>query len=217
MRTNYRGTGLGLSIVKSLIDRMGGTVNVESRQGEGSRVDISLPFVAAADDGTDNAADADENGAAGADDSTASASDADEAGKECKKNSEDTEKENTEKMPLAGKKILLAEDNELNMEIARFMLEDAGAEVVNIYDESPEGAFDAVLMDIMMPNMDGYAATRAIRRSGRSDAGTLPIIAVTAHAFDDDRKTSLAAGMDEHLTKPLDSHKLVETVLRLCS
>ena len=226
MRTNYRGTGLGLSIVKSLIDRMGGTVNVESRQGEGSRVDISLPFVAAADDGTDNAADADENGAAGADDSTASASDADEAGKECKKNSEDTEKENTEKMPLAGKKILLAEDNELNMEIARFMLEDAGAEVVsaydgreavNIYDESPEGAFDAVLMDIMMPNMDGYVATRAIRRSGRSDAGTLPIIAVTAHAFDDDRKTSLAAGMDEHLTKPLDSHKLVETVLRLCS
>ena len=224
VRTNYQGIGLGMSIVKSLIDRMGGTISIESSRGEGSRVDISLPFVAA----SDSAADADENGATGADDSPASAADADAAGKEYQKDPEslETEKENTDKMPLAGKKILLAEDNELNMEIARFMLEDAGAEVVsaydgreavNIYDESPEGAFDAVLMDIMMPNMDGYAATRAIRRSGRSDAGTLPIIAVTAHAFDEDRKTSLAAGMDEHLTKPLDSHKLVETVLRFCS
>ena len=104
VRTNYQGIGLGLSIVKSLIDRMGGTINVESRQGEGRRVDISLPFVAAADDGTDNAADADENGAAGADDSTASVSDADKAGKECKKNSEDPEEENTKKNAVGRQK-----------------------------------------------------------------------------------------------------------------
>lgn len=255
VRTNYKGVGLGMAIVRSLVDKIGGEISIESHPGEGSRVSITLPFVAAPEDGLeryghDNNNDNNDNG-----EQTCRSDESDTASyindvnkdsgpkdidqKDTDHKDADIKNENetgagasagaapeAEKAPLTGMKILLAEDNELNMEIAKFMLEDAGADVstaydgeeaLKMYEGAPEGRFDAVLMDIMMPNMDGYEATRAIRRSGRGDAATIPIIAVTAHAFDEDRRASLATGMNEHLTKPLDSAKLVKTVLHFCS
>ena len=186
-RTVYHGSGLGMSIVKSLIDQMGGTIHVTSTQGIGSTFTIVLPF--------------------------------DIVHGQTVPLSDHAEKT----ADLTGMRILLAEDNELNLEIARYYLEEAGArvttarngkEAVSLFSQSLEGSFDLILMDIMMPVMDGLAASRAIRTSGRMDSSSIPIIAMTANAFEEDRQSSLSAGMNDHLTKPLNAEKFLATVAK---
>ena len=122
---------------------------------------------------------------------------------------------------MKNRKILLAEDNELNMEIAEFMLEKEGADVtkawngqeaVEIFEKSKSGEFDAILMDIMMPIMNGYEAAKRIRALEREDARTVPIIAMTANAFTEDRMRAKEAGMDEHIAKPVDAELLVKVI-----
>ena len=187
-RSSYRGTGLGMAIVKNLVDRMGGDIDIDSEVGVGTTVTVSLPFEIA--------------------DGPASSSTSPSAGHE----------------GLKGICVLLAEDNELNREIAKFILEDAGIEVTEAADGKqavdeflarPAGSFDAIVMDIMMPEMDGYEATRTIRACGRADAARIPIIAMTAYAFDDDRAKSEAAGMDLHLPKPMSSQELLDAIAGL--
>ena len=203
-RTKYQGVGLGLSITKSLVEQMKGTIAVASEVGLGTTVTITLPFTIAnaqkdfSADGNPNLSDLNNE------ESTPSSSDKD-----------------TTVASLSGKHILLVEDNELNFEIAQFMLEDVGiivtaakdgAKALKAFLEKPVGTFDMILMDIMMPVMNGYEATRAIRTSGRKDALSIPIVAVTANAYEEDRQASFAAGMNEHLTKPLDCEKLILTI-----
>lgn len=204
-RTKYQGVGLGLSITKSLVEQMGGVIDVTSKVGLGTTVTITLPFTIA-DTQKDFSTDS-YNGnfnTLNNAESTSSISD-----------------ENTAATSLSGKRILLVEDNELNLEIAQFMLEDAGiivtpakdgAQALKAFLEEPADTYDMILMDIMMPVMNGYEATRAIRTSGRSDALSIPIIAVTANAYEEDRQASFAAGMNEHLTKPLNCEKLIATI-----
>ena len=126
---------------------------------------------------------------------------------------------------IQGLRLLLVEDNDLNAEIAQTMLEDEGAQVtvaengkraVERFQSSPPGTFDAILMDVMMPVMDGLAATRAIRALDRTDAASIPILAMTANAFDEDAKKCLEAGMNAHLAKPLEMKKLIETLSGCC-
>lgn len=185
-RSVYNGTGLGMSIVKSLIDKMGGTIKISSREGEGSVFVITLPFEIAEEQPAPL-----------------------------------PEKTSGEQRDIRGIHLLLAEDNELNAEIARTLLEDEGAEItivhdgqqaINAFDENPAGTFDAILMDVMMPVVDGLTATRTIRALPRPDASTIPIIAMTANAFDEDIKQCLEAGMNAHLSKPLEMEKVVETI-----
>lgn len=127
---------------------------------------------------------------------------------------------------LQGRKVLLAEDNELNMEIAEFLLENAGILVTKAYngkealerfEQSEMDEFDAILMDVMMPVMDGYEATKAIRALNRKDAKKIPILAMTANAFAEDRRKALIAGMNEHLTKPLESEKVLRALAACCA
>ena len=188
-RSVYQGTGLGMSIVKSLVDKMGGTIEVSSQVGVGSTFVITIPF---------EIAPAPEEKAAPAPAAVGS---------------------------IQGLHLLLAEDNDLNAEIAQTLLEDEGAEVTLVTDgkqaverfqSEPPGTFDAILMDIMMPVMDGLAATRAIRALDRQDAGTIPIIAMTANACEEDAKKCLEAGMNAHLAKPLEMKKLIETLSGCC-
>lgn len=185
-RTVYSGTGLGMSIVKRIIDRMNGTIVVTSKEGEGSTFVITLPF-------------------------------------EIAEKPEEILAEMDGEVNIAGLHLLLAEDNELNAEIARTLLEDEGAittivndgqQAVDIFSRNKPGTFDAILMDIMMPEMDGLSATKAIRALDREDAGTIPIIAMTANAFDEDEKKCMEAGMNAHLVKPLDIQKMKEAVGR---
>lgn len=185
-RTVYSGTGLGMSIVKKIIDRMNGTIVVKSKEGEGSTFVITLPF-------------------------------------EIAEKPEEIPAEMDGEVNIAGLHLLLAEDNELNAEIARTLLEDEGAittivndgqQAVDIFSRNKPGTFDAILMDIMMPEMDGLSATKAIRALDREDAGTIPIIAMTANAFDEDEKKCMEAGMNAHLVKPLDIQKMKEAVCR---
>lgn len=185
-RTVYSGTGLGMSIVKRIIDRMNGTIVVTSKEGEGSTFVITLPF-------------------------------------EIAEKPEEIPAEMDGEVNIAGLHLLLAEDNELNAEIARTLLEDEGAittivndgqQAVDIFSRNKPGTFDAILMDIMMPEMDGLSATKAIRALDREDAGTIPIIAMTANAFDEDEKKCMEAGMNAHLVKPLDIQKIKEAVCR---
>ena len=184
-RSVYQGTGLGMAIVKNLIDQMGGSISVTSQQGVGSTFIIDIPFEIAP------------------------------SPEELPVQAVETEKS------IAGLHLLLAEDNELNAEIAEMLLSDEGArvtvvnngrEAVELFKNSQEGTFDAILMDIMMPVMDGLTATRTIRALERPDAGTIPIIAMTANAFAEDAKKCLEAGMNEHLAKPLEMKKLTETI-----
>lgn len=187
-RSAYDGTGLGMAIAKALTEKMGGTITFTSREGEGTTFRITLPFRI------------------------------DSAGRLPQQPAAEPEASDA----LRGMRILLAEDNELNMEIAEFMLQSAGAEVTEAHDgreavelfrASPPGHFDAVLMDVMMPVLDGYQATGIIRTSDRPDAG-VPIIAMTANAFVEDRQRAREAGMTEHLAKPLDRAVLVRTLQR---
>ncbi len=186
-RSVYMGTGLGMTIVKSLVDKMGGMIEVKSKPGAGSTFIITLPFEVAEKpaDSTDG------SGAAGTD--------------------------------IRGVKLLLAEDNDLNAEIAELLLTDAGAEVtlvrdgkqaVDKFSSEPAGTFNAILMDIMMPVMDGLSATKAIRALDRPDAKEIPIIAMTANAFQEDAKKCLAAGMNAHLAKPLDIEKVIAAIAK---
>ena len=187
-RSIYRGTGLGMAIVKSLIDRMGGTIEVTSEEGVGSTFRIELSFRIAA------------------------------------KEELIEKKERLKEGSVEGLHLLMAEDNELNAEIAKLQLEEAGAEVtvvkdgqqaVELFEKLPAATFDAILMDIMMPVMDGLSATRAIRALEREDAGEIPIIAMTANAFEEDEKKSLEAGMNAHLSKPLKIELVVATIADL--
>lgn len=181
-RSKFQGTGIGMSIVKSLLDMMGGTIEISSEVGAGSTFNVQIPL------------DIDKNPRA----------------REC------TE-EQTYSRSLTGMSVLLAEDNELNAEIAQALLESEGIvvtraadgnEAVELYVSRPAGSFDAILMDIMMPGMNGYEATRAIRLSEKVDAADIPIIALTANAFAEDAKAAHDAGMNAHLSKPLDFNKL---------
>jgi len=188
-RTNYNGVGLGMSIVKKLVDQMKGTVNIDSQVGKGSVVQITLPVRA---DEAGNGASTDENWS----------------------------------MPenIAGMRVLLVEDNEINCEIVEYILRDAGVAVVtanngkaavDAFAGAEPGAFDCVLMDLMMPVMSGYEAARVIRGLGRSDAETVPIIALSANAFDEDIAMAKDAGMNEHLAKPVDLRKMFQAMSRL--
>ncbi len=185
-RTNYNGVGLGMSIVKKLVDQMKGTVAVDSQVGKGSLVQITLPLQA---DQAWTARPAQEEGSVQAN--------------------------------IAGMHVLLVEDNEINSEIVEFMLRDAGAEVVtagdgkaavDAFEASAPGAFDCVLMDLMMPVMSGYEAARVIRALDRADARTVPIIALSANAFEEDIALAKDAGMDAHLAKPVDIHKMFQVM-----
>ena len=187
-RSTYGGTGLGMPIAKSLVDKMGGEITFTSKLGEGTTFHVILPFRICRPGELPPQA--------------AKAPAPDE---------------------LQGMRLLLVEDNTLNMEIAAFMLENAGAELtkaqngqeaLDIFRESPAGFFDAILMDVMMPVMDGYQATRAIRALERPDAAAVPIVAMTAHAFADDRQRAYEAGMTAHLAKPLESAVLIRTLQR---
>ena len=178
------GTGLGLPIIKSMIELMGGSIQVESRQGIGTKFTVDLSF--------------------------------DIASKEEVYGNQDSI-EPSAIHTIKGKRILLVEDNELNAEIVKTVLEDVGAlitraengqQALELFKEKPAGTFDAILMDLMMPVMDGYTATRKIRLLERSDAKTIPIIAMTANAFQEDAEKCIAVGMNAHLAKPLDIEKM---------
>ncbi len=187
-RTKFAGTGLGMAISKNLVEKMGGTITFESKEGAGTTFVIRVPFQI----------------------------DTDRSGR-----SETGEK--TE-VSIRGLHILLAEDNELNMEIAEFLLRNEGAvvtkawngqEAVEIFEKSGSGEFDVILMDIMMPVMNGYEAAKRIRSLDREDAQVIPIIAMTANAFVEDRMKAKEAGMNEHIGKPVDGKLLVKVIHEL--
>ena len=188
-RTHYNGVGLGMSIVKQLVDQMKGHIEVESQIGSGSMFRITLPMQI---DGVRDAQAVDEG--------------------------------QNETGTIDGMRVLLVEDNEINCEIIEFMLKDAGAKVVTANDgkeavdafaaSAPE-TFDCVLMDLMMPVMSGYEAARVIRAMDRADAKTVPIIALSANAFDEDVAMAKDAGMNEHLAKPVDMGKMFRVMNRL--
>ena len=187
-RTQYKGTGLGMAITKKYVDMMGGSIAVESKKGVGTTFTVEIPL-------------------------------------------ELTEQviQLKQKQPLhrdlTGVHVLMAEDNDLNAELATIMLEDAGMtvtrasdgkEVVNLFKNHPRDTYDLILMDIMMPNMDGHQATKAIRALGieRSDAVTIPIIALSANAFIDDIQESLDSGMNDHISKPINMEELTDTIAK---
>lgn len=188
-RTSYNGSGLGLSIVKKLIEKMNGTIRFESKQGIGTTFFIQIPFQISQE--------------------------------QVKK---ETAAEENSGTSMQGMQILLVEDNELNMEITEFMLKREGAivtkawngkEAVELYKNSEPGNFDVILMDMMMPVMNGIEATKAIRSLDRPDAKNVFIIAVTANAFTEDKEQSIEAGINAHLSKPLDAKTLIHTIIRL--
>ncbi len=188
-RTNYNGVGLGMSIVKKLVDEMQGSIRIDSNPGEGSVVQIMLPVRV---------------------DETWSGDPVDE---------EQDVQDN-----IAGMRILLVEDNEINCEIVEYILQEAGAETVtakdgkaavDAFEASSPGTFDCVLMDLMMPVMSGYEATRVIRGLDRTDAKAVPIIALSANTFEEDIALAKDAGMNEHLAKPVDIHKMFRVMSRL--
>lgn len=178
------GTGLGLSIVKEFVSKMGGTITLSSQKGVGTRFTITIPFT------IDHA-------------------------------SQEAETASQSPVSLSGLHVLLVEDNELNREIALCLLEkegmeittcENGAEAVKAFRESPLGYYDLILMDIMMPVMGGYEASRRIRSLPRRDASLIPIFAMTANAFQDDIEKSHQSGMNEHLTKPLHTKTMLSAI-----
>ena len=187
-RTKFAGTGLGMPITKKLVEKMGGTITFESKKGVGTTFVIRVPFKIDPD---------------------------------ADKREEQTD---VSEKSIKGLHILLAEDNELNMEIAEFVLRNEGAEVtkawngqetVELFRNSEPGAFDVILMDIMMPVMNGYEAAKMIRSLDREDAKAIPIIAMTANAFTEDRIKAKEAGMDEHVAKPVDAELLIKVIHKL--
>ena len=187
-RTKFAGTGLGMAIAKNLVEKMGGTINFESEKGAGTTFVIRVPFKIDLD--------ADKR----------------------------EEQKDVSEKSIKGLHILLAEDNELNMEIAEFVLQNEGAEVtkawngqeaVELFRKSEPGEFDIILMDIMMPVLNGYEATKRIRSMEREDAKMIPIIAMTANAFTEDRLRAKEAGMNEHIAKPVDAKLLIKVIYEL--
>ena len=187
-RTKFVGTGLGMAIARKLVEKMGGTITFESEKGVGTTFVIRVPFK------IDPDADKRE------------------------------EQKDVSEKSIKGLHILLAEDNELNMEIAEFMLQNEGADVtkawngqeaVELFRKSEPGEFDVILMDIMMPVMNGYEATKMIRSLDREEAKEVPIIAMTANAFTEDRIRAKEAGMDEHVAKPVDVELLIKVIHKL--
>ena len=188
-RSVYQGTGLGMTIVKGLIEQMHGNIEVTSEVGIGTTFVVEIPFEIAPPP------------------------------------EEFPVKEAAPSGDIHGLKLLLAEDNELNADIAETLLTDAGAHVtivkngkkaVDCFEAAPPGTFDAILMDVMMPVMDGLAATRAIRAIPRADARQIPILAMTANAFEEDARQCLAAGMNVHLAKPLQMDKVLAALMECC-
>ena len=187
-RTKFAGTGLGMPITKKLVVKMGGTISFESKEGIGTTFVIRIPFRIDTD------------------------------------MKDRTEAEEKTETSIQGLHVLLTEDNELNMEIAEFVLQNEGAVVtkawngqkaVDIFRKSRPGEFDVILMDIMMPVMNGYEAAKMIRSLDREDAKVIPIIAMTANAFTEDKMRAKEAGMDEHIAKPVDGKLLVKVINEL--
>ena len=187
VKTAYNGTGLGMPIAKKLTETMGGRISFTSQKGEGTMFTVRLPFLI--------------DKAAGRTEKTAKEAEA----------------------SIKGVRILLVEDNELNMEISEFIVEEKGAvvtkawngkEAVETFANAPEGSFDVILMDVMMPVMDGCEAAKEIRTLPRKDAKEIPIIAMTANAFTEDKIRTQEAGMNEHLSKPLDPNLVVKTIAK---
>ena len=181
----YSGAGFGLSIVKDIVDMMNGTIKLESKENVGTTFTVTIPL-------------------------------------EIDHNAEKEQQKKVEKPDLSGKSVLLVEDNELNLEIAKMLLEDEkmvvttaenGEEAVDIVSQSVPGRFDFIFMDIMMPVMDGLEAARQIRTLNRKDTKEIPIIAMTANAFQDDIRDCIDAGMNAHIAKPIDSKKIEDTLL----
>ena len=188
-RSSFGGTGLGMPIAKSLVETMGGNIEFESEKNVGTTFRLKIPFKI--DD--------------------------------CVHIEEPTEEEHN--VSIEGVRVLVAEDNDLNMEITEFVLSSVGAvvikasngqEAIEIFEKSEVGEIDIILMDVMMPGVDGLAATRIIRSMSREDAKTIPIIAMTANAFSEDRLRAVEAGMNEHLAKPVDYQKLTDLLKKLC-
>ena len=186
------GTGLGMAIVKKLVDMQGGTIEVQSELGKGSRFIVTLEHPIA-----------------------------DEALYK-QQEQKDTSAQGAEL--LKGKRILLAEDNDLNAEIALFILRNMGLEVERVEDgakcvstleQQPAGTYDLIFMDVQMPNMDGYTATKNIRALDDKEKAAIPIVAMTANAFAEDRERALAAGMNGHIAKPIDVKKLEQALVKL--
>ena len=187
-RTLYKGTGLGMAITKKYVEMMGGSIAVESKKGAGSTFTVEIPL-------------------------------------ELPEQVIPSEQKQHLHRDLTGIHVLMAEDNDLNAELATMILEDAGMivtrasdgkEVVDLFKNQPRGTYDLILMDIMMPNMDGHQAAKAIRALGieRSDAVTIPIIALSANAFIDDIQESLDSGMNDHISKPINTEELIDTITK---
>ena len=188
VRSSYQGTGLGMAITKSILDLMDGNIRVESRKNVGSTFTVTIPFE-----------------------------------KVTRDEFEGNMQRETVQSNVTNMRILLAEDNDINRDVVKFILEDAGAKVhavsdgyqaVEAYLGAPENTYDVILMDVMMPNIDGLEATRIIRGQKRADARTIGIVALSVNVFAEDAQRTRAAGMSEQLTKPINTEKMLRTIAR---